>query len=463
MTYEHLPSTADLTLAAAANASGKRSVALLERNGHGGSAATQVRGRDEQLSRIDASLAALAGGQGGAVLVNGAAGMGKTALLTQAQDMACARGVRVFGGAGELATRAVPLAPILDAVVVDDPPVDRGRLRQLSLSVDLRFWLLRELEEGLARSAARAPMVIIIDDIHWADPVTFLFLKQWSRQAGSTGILWLLSFRPGDLDFAANLTVDLLKAAGAVNLTLGRLDEEAVIDIAADALGGVPDEALTRALGEADGHPFWLTELLRGMRDDQLVSLDAGTSRLLTSRIPRLFARSVLRQLDLVPGETRHILELAAALGDRFSFDELAAASDRPAGDLLGALRHALATDWLVDDGDQLAFRHRLMREVIDQQLSDAVRQNARRRARHSATPGDATRPRQPQPEPAWAELSAAENAVARLAARGGTNREIAGQLFLSPHTIDSHLRRIFAKLEVSSRVELARLAAERR
>jgi DNA-binding CsgD family transcriptional regulator len=80
-----------------------------------------------------------------------------------------------------------------------------------------------------------------------------------------------------------------------------------------------------------------------------------------------------------------------------------------------------------------------------------------------SSTPGDVTRTRQPQPEPAWAELSAAESAVARLAARGETNREIAGELFLSPHTVDSHLRRIFAKLGISSRVELARLAAERR
>jgi DNA-binding CsgD family transcriptional regulator len=52
---------------------------------------------------------------------------------------------------------------------------------------------------------------------------------------------------------------------------------------------------------------------------------------------------------------------------------------------------------------------------------------------------------------------------VARLAARGAMNREIAGELFLSPHTVDSHLRRIFAKLGISSRVKLAQLASERR
>jgi DNA-binding CsgD family transcriptional regulator/predicted ATPase len=467
VTYEHLPATADLTMAAAASASDRPSVALLERNGRHGSAPTPIRGRDEQLSRIDASLAALAGGQGGVVLVTGAAGMGKTALLTRAREMASARRIRVFDSAGELATQAVPLAPILDAIVVDDPPVDRGRLRQLSLSVDLRFWLLRELEEELARAAAWEPMVIAIDDLQWADAVTFLFLKLRSRQVAPTGILWLLSFRPGDLDLAASLTVDLLKAAGAVTLTLDRLDEEAVVDIAADALGGVPDDALARALGDVGGHPFWLTELLLGMRDDRLVTLDAGVCRLLTSRIPREFARSVLRRLDLVPDETRHLLELAAVLGDRFSFDELAGMSGRPPGDLLGPLRRALAADWLIEEGGQLIFRHRLVRKVIDQQLTEAVRQDARRRAPRPVSPGNATWARQPQrqpePEPEWPELSAAESAVARLAARGESNRRIAGELFLSPHTIDSHLRRIFAKLGVCSRVELARLAAERR
>jgi predicted ATPase len=71
-----------------------------------------------------------------------------------------------------------------------------------------------------------------------------------------------------------------------------------------------------------DGHPFWLTELLHGMREDQLVALDRGMSRLVTSRIPRRFANAGMRQLNLAPAETRHVPEMAAVLGDRFSVDE---------------------------------------------------------------------------------------------------------------------------------------------
>jgi DNA-binding NarL/FixJ family response regulator len=438
----------------------------VQRTGRSGSAPGSMRGRDDELGKIGALLDALADGRGGVALVSGAAGMGKTALLAQAADLAGARGIRVFSAAGEPATQAVPLAPILDALVVDRPPVDRARLRQLSLRVDQRFWLLCELEESLERAAARAPMVITIDDLQWADVVSLLFLKRRARPAPPPAIVWLLAFRPGELSIPASLAVDRLEGAGAVPLALGHLADEAVADIAADALGGAPDEALTHALREVGGHPLWLAELLRGWQDDQLVALDRGMARLVAARIPRRFTRSVLRQLDRAEGEVRHVLELAAVLGDSCSLDELAALSDRPPGELPGALRQAMAGEWLIEVGGRLAFRHRLVREALAQQLTGAVRQSARSIMLPAAAPDGVPQAQYrppPGPEAAWAELSAAEAAVARLAARGATNRQIAGQLFLSPHTVDSHLRRIFAKLGISSRVKLAQLAFEPR
>jgi DNA-binding CsgD family transcriptional regulator len=61
-----------------------------------------------------------------------------------------------------------------------------------------------------------------------------------------------------------------------------------------------------------------------------------------------------------------------------------------------------------------------------------------------------------------WPELSDSETSVVRLVAGGATNREVAEQLYLSPHTVNAHLRHVFTKLDIRSRVELARLAAER-
>jgi predicted ATPase/DNA-binding CsgD family transcriptional regulator len=415
-------------------------------------------GRGRQVGRIDAQLGALASGQGSVVLVSGGFGMGKTALLAQATRMASARGIRVFHGAGDPATQAVPLAPLLEALMVPaDAPVDRGRIRNLSLSADHRFWLMRELEESLRRSARTAPMLIVIDDLQWADPATLLFLTLLSRRSATTGILWLLAFRPDELSSAGRVAVDRLATAGAVSLAVDPLDEREVEDIATRLLGGVPDDALMRILADVRGHPFLLTELLNGMLQDELVVLEHGLSRLAAWSIPRRFARSVLHRLARFPCATRDALETAAILGTPFSIAELATAAGMSPATLLAVLRQALVEGVLVEDGELLAFRYRLVRETIDHQATKAVRQSVLRN-RHDSI----DRTTVSSPEHDWAELTAAEIPVARLAARGESNRTIAEHLFLSPHTVDSHLRSIFGKLAIRSRIELAHLAAER-
>ena len=222
-------------------------------------------------------------------------------------------------------------------------------------------------------------MLIVIDDLQWADPVSLLFLTRLSRRGAATGILWLLAFRPGELGAAGRVAVDRLATAGAVSLAVDPLDEHTVKDIATRLLGGVPDDALLRILADIGGHPFWLTELLNGMLQDDLVVSGHGLSRLGAWRIPRRFARSVRHQLDRYPCATRGALETAAILGTPFSVAELAAAADMPPATLLAALRQALVEGLLVEDGELLAFRYRLVRETIDDQATAAVRQSVLR------------------------------------------------------------------------------------
>ncbi len=117
---------------------------------------SRLRSRQSEIGELCEHLTALGAGRGHVVLVTGPAGIGKTALLAEAASMAADRGIRVFCGGGDPAAQAVPLGAILDALVsTDDPPVDPARLRELSQSPDQRFWLLREVQEGLEKAARR--------------------------------------------------------------------------------------------------------------------------------------------------------------------------------------------------------------------------------------------------------------------------------------------------------------------
>src|SRR5271170_2931060 len=126
----------------------------------------RLRGRAREEEQIAEQLDAVAGGRGGVVLIRGNVGVGKSALLDEAENMARRLGIEVFRGAADAATQVIPLGPLLDALVVTaDPPIDPDALLELSRSPDQRFWLLRELQERLEQAALRRPMVIALDHL----------------------------------------------------------------------------------------------------------------------------------------------------------------------------------------------------------------------------------------------------------------------------------------------------------
>jgi DNA-binding CsgD family transcriptional regulator len=357
--------------------------------------AVRLRGRQVEVETLHGRLRALQAGRGGTVLVTGLAGMGKTVLLEAAEQLARGQGVKVFHGAGDVAAQVIPLGPLLEALMsVPDAPVDRAALRDLSQSPDQRFWLLRELQEGLERAALRAPVLIVLDDVQWADEATLAALVTLTRQLATHRILWLVAVRSGELGAAAHIALSRLEAAGLLKITLGPLDETAVADIAGTLLGGSPDPELMRVLARVQGQPFLLTELLRGLREERLVAVDGGSARLAGTGLPLRFRDSVAYQLARLPAQARDALQMASVLGRRFSADELAALTGAPTAAVFGALREALAAGLVIEDGDRVAFRHDLVREAVDASLPRTVRQSLRRRAvdvmlRHGAPPSD--------------------------------------------------------------------------
>jgi DNA-binding NarL/FixJ family response regulator len=352
-------------------------------------------GREPQVEALRGQLDALLAGRGGTVLVSGLAGMGKTALLDAAETMARELGIRVFRGGGDAAARVIPFGPLLEALMsAPDAPVDPAVVRDLSQSPDQRFWLLRELQESLERAALRAPALIVIDDVQWADDATLVALVTLSRQLATHRILWLLAARPGELSLPACAAEGRIAEAGALKIALAPLDRDAVACVAEDLLGGTPDPAVLKVLAGVRGQPFLLTELLRGMREEKLVEVAEGIARLTGTRIPLRFVDSVNDQLGRLSTAARDALQMACVLGRRFSADELAALTGTSPVALLGALREAIAAGLLIEDGDRVAFRHDMVREAVEATLPRTVRQSLRRRAvdvmlRHGAPPSD--------------------------------------------------------------------------
>jgi DNA-binding NarL/FixJ family response regulator len=354
-----------------------------------------LRGRQAQIETLREQLDAVRAGHGGTVLVAGLAGIGKTVLLDEAEGMAGPRGVRVYRGAGDPAARVIPFGPLLEALVsAPDAPVDPAVLRDLSQSPDQRFWLLRELQESLERAALRTPLLIVMDDMQWADEATVAALVTLSRQLASHRVVWLLAARSGELSRWACTAVNRMEETGARRMTLTPLDGNAVADVAGDLLGGAPDPGLFKVLSGVRGQPFLLTELLRGLREERLVEVTSGVARLTGDRIPLRFVDSVNEHLARLSAEARNALQMACVLGRRFSADELAGLTGTAQATILDALREALAAGLVTEDGDRVAFRHELVREAVDASLPRTVRQSLRRQAidvmlRHGTPPSD--------------------------------------------------------------------------
>ncbi len=129
-----------------------------------------VRGRDDHLALLDAVLDEAQAGRGSVTVIQGGPGMGKTRLLQAAWTQGSARSFRMGRGMADPAGRVVELAPLLEALFDHDPPLlDRMAMSSVHATPEQRFWVLQEIQTLLEQVARAAPVLIVIDDLHWAD------------------------------------------------------------------------------------------------------------------------------------------------------------------------------------------------------------------------------------------------------------------------------------------------------
>jgi DNA-binding CsgD family transcriptional regulator len=317
-------------------------------------------------------------GQGGALLVESEPGMGRTLLLTEAASRADAEGFSLVIGAGHELSRLMPLAPLL-SVLGESPRILRANARGGML--DGGMWLIEELRTRLERRTHKGPVMIRLDDLQWADPVTLLALRTLPSRLASFPLAWMLARRTADRASDAETLFDLLEGEGAARLRLRPLNDDAVASLIADALGAVPEPRLVKLAAGAAGNPSMLIELIGGLRDENAVTISGGRADLSSAHMPLRTRAVVHRRIKGLSPRARQFVETAAILGGSFGLDDVATMLGESPAALLAPVEEALAAGILVATQDTIDFGQELVRHAITESLPPPIRQAVHRQA----------------------------------------------------------------------------------
>lgn len=369
-------------------------------------------GRERELAAVDGSLLDLRQRKAGVVLVNGEPGIGKTRLLEEAAARAIGAGAIVAWGTSEEGEGAPPfwcwaqvvrailgavpaelLRPALDPVaaviaqVVPEvtavvrpseplPPLDPAGAR-------FRFYEgLSAFLEGLAR---HRPVVVVLDDLHWADAPSLRLAAHVGRRVRDESVLLLAAYRSVDPAPSSELTEALgvlARLPRVRSLPLGGLSEDEVARFIALSAGAEPSvEVVSAVWARTDGNPFFVGELTRLLSVEEAIHPDPVTT------VPAGVQQVIRRRVAQLPESTATLLNLAAVAGRDFSLRVVAAAGGVELDEALDLLDVAVAGGLLVEDRTSvghLRFCHALIQETVYGDLSPL------RRARLHLQVGDA-------------------------------------------------------------------------
>jgi DNA-binding NarL/FixJ family response regulator len=342
-----------------------------------------IRGRAGELKVIGALVTALGQGRGGVLVIEGPPGIGKSRLLTEVMALADKSGVRTLLGEAFEYQQTVPFFALFMATLGADPPVgDADALRRLGGSADLRYWVVHDLADAIgAAAAAETPLAIVLEDIHWADNGTLLALRSLASAQPDGRVLWVLTARTGAGGPAVQETLSVLQGANATFLRMAAMSPGAVADMVCDAVRVNADASLLKLAAKAHGNPFLVGELVGGLGEEGRLTVSGGRAVATGDALPRRLGASMQQRLDHLSSGAGEVVRVAAVLPDRFSAGLLAAMLERQPASLMAAIQEAVRADLLVEDDEQLRFRHDLLRETTRQSLPQSLRRAMERQS----------------------------------------------------------------------------------
>ena len=355
----------------------------------------QLIGRTDELERFDAALDRAAEGVAAILLVGGDAGIGKTRMLDEWSHRASEAGVRMLvGSCLELGVSSLPYAPVLDALrrLVGDIPAGQraevlgapssygevaglipelGPRREWHESVEIlpidsrQSRLFEQIVSLVERAASHAPLVLAVDDLHWADQSTLDLITYMVNMVDGVGVVLVLTYRRDELARGHPLRSLLARLRRADNVTpieLRPLDRAQLAELVFAIRDELPSASLLDDLLErSEGNPFFAEELLAAAETDD--------------GLPLALQEGMLARVDRLAPDAQAVIRAAAATGRQVDHELLALVAERHAGipeaRLLQALRDAVAEQVLVAGGEGVgySFRHALLQEAVHADL----------------------------------------------------------------------------------------------
>jgi DNA-binding CsgD family transcriptional regulator len=339
---------------------------------------TKFVGRENELARLNAVLHAATEGRPGAVLIGGEAGVGKTRLVSRFADRAHGAGMRVLaGGCIDVSGGGLPYGPIVEAFRGLEHDLGPPAVRELlgADHVELGRFLPVGGEEApspgtggrlgrgrlfelflrlLDRLGQAAPVVLVVEDLHWADRSTLDLLAFLVRNIVDERLVLVATYRGDEQPSAALRDFRAEVGRVAARIELSRFGRDDMVALLTGALGAAPPvEVVDRILASSDGNPFFAEELLAAGLDRKVM---------LTPRL-----RDVLMaRVEALSDDGQETLRAAAVIGRRVDHLLLASVSELGRRRLLRALREAVSQQILIADPEGLyVFRHALAREAV--------------------------------------------------------------------------------------------------
>ncbi len=304
---------------------------------------------------------------GGVLLIEGEPGIGKSGLLRTAIDEAARRGFSLVAATADELGRAVPFAPLVSALreSLGPRPAEAG----YTDPADMGIWLVDRFRALLEQRAGDHPVLISLDDLHWADRATLAALRALPGELAGYPLVWQLARSTAAPATAAGLLFDLLERDGAARVTLGPLGDDAVAGVVADALRAAPDDRLTELAAGAAGNPYLLVELLTGLREEDAIQVARGRATLVSARLPERVQVAVRAWLGGLTSRVRPLLETAAVLGRSFRLEDVAEMLGEAPAALLPLLNEALQAGLLAAGTDDFTFRHGLVWQAVTESV----------------------------------------------------------------------------------------------